>query len=161
MPKNKKNRWVNIPPAVYYFKPAGVPVNRLMEIVLSLEEYEAIRLSDYDGLKHDEAAVRMGVSRPTFTRVLAEARQKLADAVINGKAIIIDGGNYVFINKLYICRSCGFTWDKKLSDEEDSKCPNCGSPTIELCNNNFCRGKGRGFGRGKRKAMTGHGRKNR
>ena len=98
MSRPKKCRCVNCTPNTSYFKPKGIPVFQLEEVSLSLDELEAIRLADYEGLYHEEAAVRMKVSRATFGRILTEARHKIAEAIVDGKALRIDtnrdqGGN--------------------------------------------------------------------
>jgi predicted DNA-binding protein (UPF0251 family) len=85
---------VSAVPNVTYFKPAGIPLSFLNEIRLSVEEAEALRLKDLEGLEQIEGAVSMGVSRPTFQRVLSSARKKVADALLNGKAIKIQGGSF-------------------------------------------------------------------
>ncbi len=74
------------------FKPAGVPLRALEEIAMTLDEFEALRLADLDGLQQEPAARQMNVSRPTFSRVLEAARRKLADALVHGKALRIEGG---------------------------------------------------------------------
>lgn len=74
------------------FKPAGVPLRELEEIAMTLDEFEALRLADLDGLHQEPAARQMNVSRPTFSRVLDAARRKLADALVHGKALRIEGG---------------------------------------------------------------------
>ena len=79
-------------PRVRYFKPQGVPLAELSEVVLAEDELEAIRLADLEGLYHDEAAKRMGVSRPTFGRIIEGARRKTAEAITSGKAMRIEGG---------------------------------------------------------------------
>ena len=94
MPRPLKCRRVEFMPSVTYFKPAGIPMRVLEEVILSLEEAEALRLKDLAGLEQSDGAESMNVSRPTFQRVLASARQKIADALLNGKAIRIEGGNY-------------------------------------------------------------------
>lgn len=94
MPRPQKCRRVGFMPGVTYFKPAGIPMRMLEEVMLSLEEAEAVRLKDLEGLEQADGAESMNVSRPTFQRVLASARQKIADALLNGKAIRIEGGNY-------------------------------------------------------------------
>ena len=81
-------------PGVTYFKPAGIPLHLLGEVRLSVEETEALRLKELEGLKQAEAAKRMGVSRPTFQRILGAARKKVAQAILNGKAIRIEGGSF-------------------------------------------------------------------
>ena len=94
MPRPLKCRRVEFMPGVTYFKPAGIPMRMLEEVMLSLEEAEAVRLKDLEGLEQADGAESMNVSRPTFQRVLASARRKIADALLNGKAIRIEGGNY-------------------------------------------------------------------
>jgi predicted DNA-binding protein (UPF0251 family) len=81
-------------PGVTFFKPAGVPLKVLQETHLSVEEAEALRLKDLEGMEQEPAAARMNISRPTFQRVLASARRKVADAILNGKAIRIAGGDF-------------------------------------------------------------------
>ena len=73
-----------------YFKPAGIPMRELEMVSLTLEETEAIRLSDLDDLEQEDAAAKMGISRRTFWRELQSARKKIADALVNGKAIKIE-----------------------------------------------------------------------
>lgn len=85
---------VDAPPDVTYFKPRGVPLGRLNEIHLSVEQYEALRLADYQGLKQEQAAVQMQVSRQTFGRVVSQARQTVAKALVTGSALRIRGGDY-------------------------------------------------------------------
>jgi len=82
-------------PDVDYFKPRGIPLVDLEAVVLSVEELEAIKLVDFQGLEHEEAAQKMNVSRKTLWRDLKSGRKKVADALINGKAIEIKGGNFV------------------------------------------------------------------
>src|SRR5512135_2639323 len=88
----KSCRRVGCQPGTTYFKPRGVPLSGLEEVLLAVDEFEALRLADYEGLYHEEAAVRMNVSRPTFGRMLNSAREKVADAIVNGKALRIEGG---------------------------------------------------------------------
>src|SRR5208283_35994 len=90
----KKCRMVESLPQVTYFKPAGIPVRFLNEVQLKFEEAEALRLKELEGLEQEEGAARMFVSRATFQRILTSARKKTADAVLNGKAIRIEGGSY-------------------------------------------------------------------
>ncbi len=79
-------------PAAPVFKPAGVPLQDLDEVVMALDEFEAVRLADFEGLYQEQAAERMGVSRPTFSRILESAHRKTADALLHGKALRIEGG---------------------------------------------------------------------
>lgn len=86
-------RCIRMLPNVKYFKPAGIPLRELAEVVISEDIFEAIRLVDLEGLYQDTAAEKMGVSRPTISRILALGRKAIADALTNGKAIRIEGGN--------------------------------------------------------------------
>lgn len=88
----KSCRRVGSQPGVTYFKPRGIPLSGLEEIILTVDELEAIRLVDHDGLYQEEAAVRMNVSRPTFGRILDLAHRKIAGALVHGKALKIAGG---------------------------------------------------------------------
>lgn len=94
MARIPKCRRVEFYPAVKSFKPAGVPRHCLERVTLRVEEIEALRLKDQLGLEQEECAQKMRVSRPTFQRILVEAHAKVADALINGKEIFIDGGDY-------------------------------------------------------------------
>ena len=125
-------RRVNFLPQVTYFKPAGVPLSCLQEVRLSIEEAEAIRLKDIEGLEQDEGAQRMRVSRPTFSRILLLARQKMADALLNGKAIRIEGGNYEMAVRHFRCGR-GHEWEvpfEVMVDKPPELCPTCNSSDI-------------------------------
>ena len=98
MPRPKKCRCINCTPNTSYFKPKGIPIFELEEVSLSLDELEAIRLADYEGRYHEEAAKNMAVSRATFGRILSKARNKVAEVIVDGKALRIEtktneGGN--------------------------------------------------------------------
>lgn len=80
-------RIIDFEPGTTYFKPAGIPLRVLEEVVLSFEEAEALRLKDVEGYAQTKAAKKMHISQPTFFRILSTARKKVADAIINGKAI--------------------------------------------------------------------------
>ena len=95
MPRPKKSRWVAFYPQVTYFKPQGIPLRLLSQAVLTVDELEALRLADLEGMSQDEAAQRMKVSRPTFGRIVAQARKRVADALVNGKAIQVQGGEFI------------------------------------------------------------------
>jgi predicted DNA-binding protein (UPF0251 family) len=93
MGRNKKRRRIQGPPPVAAFKPAGVPARELPGAVLGLDEYEALRLADYEGLKQEEVAERLGVSRPTVSRILERGRRVVAAALVEGRALRIEGGS--------------------------------------------------------------------
>src|SRR3972149_4685746 len=94
MPRPRKCRRVAGLPRVTYYKPQGIPLRSLKETRLSVEEVEALRLKDLEGLDQKEAAERIGISRPTFQRVLQEARRHVAEALLGGQAIRIEGGDF-------------------------------------------------------------------
>lgn len=104
MVRPTKCRVVSSLPDVTYFKPAGIPCGFLSSVCLSVEEVEALRLKDLEGLDQVEGAVNMGVSRPTFQRILSSARKKVSDALLNGKAIKIEGGNFQINAQRVCCR---------------------------------------------------------
>ena len=99
MVRPRKCRMVNATPDISYFKPRGVPLSDLNETSLTIEGYEALRLADYQGFKHEDAAIRMKVSRQTFGRILSQARKTVAEALINGWALRIRGGDYALRGK--------------------------------------------------------------
>lgn len=94
MPRPRLRRWVAGEPKATFFKPQGVPLRKLEEVRLAVEGLEALRLADLEGLNAEEAAARMGVSRHTFGRVLAEAHRQVARALVSGAALRIGGGHY-------------------------------------------------------------------
>lgn len=129
MPRPPKWRRVEYEPRCTYFKPAGAPKWQLEELILSVEEIEAIRLKDKEGLEQEECAARMQVSRPTFQRILIGARAKLADAIIGGKAIRIEGGNYKLATRSVSCRTCRSEFKIPFGRHGHGhtiKCPQCG-----------------------------------
>ncbi len=99
MPRPKKPRLIRSLPTAVFYKPQGVPLQKLKGSVLPLEGLEALRLADAEGLSQEEAAELMGVSRPTFCRILTEARGIVANALSHGWAIRIDGGRYQIVSK--------------------------------------------------------------
>lgn len=98
MPRPIKSRCVAREPGATYFKPRGIPMTELAEVVLGVDEFEALRLADLEGLYQEEAAARMKVSRQTFANIVHAARAKVADVLAHGKALKIEGG---------VCRVAG------------------------------------------------------
>ena len=133
MPRPTKCRRVAFLPPATYFKPAGIPLRALEEVQLSVEEAEAIRLKDLECLEQEEAAERMNISRPTFQRVLASARQKVADALINGRAIRIEGGSFEMASSRFKCLN-DHEWEAPLEEimrAPPQLCPTCNTTSIE------------------------------
>lgn len=106
MPRPKQDRKISNPPLMKGFKPFGIPRRMLSSVSLLYDEYEAIRLLDYEGMNQDQAAVQMNVSRPTLTRIYEKARKTIAQALVEGKMIMIEGGNVQFDRAWYRCRRC-------------------------------------------------------
>lgn len=148
-----KCRRVAFIPGVTYFKPAGIPLRALEEARLTVEEAEAIRLKDLESLEQKEGAEKMNVSRSTFQRILASARQKIADALLNGKAIRIEGGNFEMSPRLFRCVN-NHDWKipfKVAVEATTQLCPDCNMPSVESpMPAGFRRGsEKRGWGRGR------------
>lgn len=97
------NRLVRGKPVVTYFKPRGVPLSKLSDVILTEDGLEALTLADFEGLYQDEAAKRMGISRPTYGRILTQARRAVAEAISQGKALRIQGGAVERVGE----RGCG------------------------------------------------------
>lgn len=131
MPRPRICRRVCCEPGIKYFKPRGVPMWRLEDVSLTVDEFEAIRLKDLEGLEQTIAAESMHISQPTFHRVIDSARKKVADALINGKAIRIEGGDYMADPlRKFKCYVCGHEWDEPHGTGRPEKCPACGSTDI-------------------------------
>ncbi len=97
MPRPRRIRRISFQPDVTYFKPAGVLLKNLQESVLTRDELEAIRLIDYENVGQSKVAKKMKISQPTLSRILKSARKKIADALINGQAIRVKGGEYEMV----------------------------------------------------------------
>jgi predicted DNA-binding protein (UPF0251 family)/DNA-directed RNA polymerase subunit RPC12/RpoP len=147
MARPTKWRKIENIPSFPYFIPSETGVTEIPENVLKLEELEAIRLKDFEGLEQGECAKKMEVSRPTFQRILISTREKIADSLVNGKIIHIDGGNFTRNICPVRCLDCGKEWMESYENLESIKngdylCPACGSAKV-ICRQN-CQGK---FGR--------------
>jgi len=146
MVRPKKNRLISNMPDVTYFKPPGIPLRFLDEVCISFEETEAIRLKDSEGFDQTKSAEKMGISRATFQRIIQAARQKIAEALLNGKAIRIEGGHFDIAIRRFRCCD-GHEWDMKMKSagiETTVICPVCGDPNITPVDD-----IGPGFGRGR------------
>jgi predicted DNA-binding protein (UPF0251 family) len=118
----QKIRKISDPPKMKGFKPYGMPLCKIEVVSLKFEEYESIRLINYENLAQDLAAEQMNVSRPTFTRIYNRALKLIAKSFVEGKAIEIEGGNYKLEKEWYRCTKC-----YKLIDGLDnhSRCHDC------------------------------------
>ena len=117
MARPKKHRKIYCNPAAYYFKPRGVPMNKLDEITIDHDELEALRLADILNKSHEESAEKMRISRATFGRIIGRARYKTANGILNGKAIRIneDLKNHSKISRTEYCKGCGRDWKLNLN----------------------------------------------
>ncbi len=101
----------------------------LEQVQLTVDELEALRLADLLGMSHEEAGNQMGVSRATFGRIIEQARKTVADALIHGKAINVEGGNYRRVdpaeNRLFLCEGCKCEWEEPRGTGRPPKCPSC------------------------------------
>jgi predicted DNA-binding protein (UPF0251 family) len=148
-------RRVGCEPGAVYFKPKGIAVSRLEEQVLNIDELESLRLADHLGLYQEDAASRMNISRQTFGRIVESARKKVADALVNGKALRIEGGAIAMMTstRKFRCSDCGHTWELPRGTGRPEGCPSCKSGNIhrdaqERGFGRGCRGgRGRGWGR--------------
>ena len=131
-PRNKTLRKVVNPPLIKGFKPYGAESGKrnAEPVVLLFEEYEALRLCDYDACNQLKASEMMGVSRPTLTRIYASALQKIAKAFVEGRMITIKGGKVYFDSDWYHCKSCDCHFNNPDKDHKITNCPLCGSREI-------------------------------
>ncbi|MGC8574760.1 MAG: DUF134 domain-containing protein [Thermoplasmata archaeon] len=141
-------------PSVNYFMPVTDGKTNPGEILITVDEYESLRLKDLMGLEQTEAAIMMGISQATFNRLLTSARKKVSEAIINGKALRIEGGNFKTFDQFIghrhghrgmesamaseggdvcICNECGYSFENKRDKECNSlKCPVCGHQMEKL-----------------------------
>jgi uncharacterized protein len=126
-PRPFRLRKVSNPPVISGFKPYGnkQKSGKTTTVFLNLEEYEALRLCDYEMLNHHEASALMEVSRPTLTRIYSKARQKIAEAFVLGKKIIIEGGKIYFDSDWFLCKNCGCYFNNPDKQEKIKECPLC------------------------------------
>jgi predicted DNA-binding protein (UPF0251 family) len=129
MPRPKKNKIVGSPPLFSCFKPVGVRRDQLQDARLALDEYEAIRLSDYEGLDHEHAAEKMGISRSTFSRLVDTARKKVAAFLVDGRMLQIEGGRVHFRDDILKCAGCGKMFNVHMGTSVE-RCPSCGSTEL-------------------------------
>jgi uncharacterized protein len=129
MARPQKDRLIKEPPLFSEFKPAGIPGRLVEKVILTIDEYEAFRLSDNLAMSQEEAADEMEISRPTFTRLIESARKKISELIINGKMLVIEGGNIHFRQNLIKCRGCGHLFNIDI-EENIRKCPICDSDEL-------------------------------
>ncbi len=126
MSRPRKCRRVNSLPVFVRFRPQGIPLRRVKRVILSLDEFEAIRLADYEGLEHAAASERMNISRPTFTRLIEAAHGKMAQALVEGAALIIEGGAVAVEGDFCRCPRCGAAREHRRGGHHE-RCGYCGT----------------------------------
>jgi predicted DNA-binding protein (UPF0251 family) len=143
-------RKIECRPESNYFKPRGIPLSDLEEVVLTLDELEAIRLADLEKLYQENAAEKMKISRQTFGRIIDSAHAKVAEALVEGKALKIEGGEISMAEgtavRKFKCYDCQHTWELPYGTGRPDRCPSCKGKNIHRAEG-FGRGPGRGRGR--------------
>ncbi len=128
MPRPQRCRRIGLLPRHSFFKPVGLPGGDLGEVGLSVDEFEALRLADHEGLYQEQAAQCMGVSRQTFGRILESARNKVARALVEGLILKIEGGVFeVAETRTFECAECKNVWDLLFGGGRPDGCPKCQS----------------------------------
>ncbi|NOY38593.1 MAG: DUF134 domain-containing protein [Chlorobi bacterium] len=149
-PRKKRNRLIDSPPIITGFKPTGCEYRKEDSVEINFEEYEAFKLADYNRQSHLDASGKMGVSRPTFTRIYDSVRKKIAMAFVEGRPIVITGGYVDFDEEWFRCLVCNAVFPMKMKEEK--KCVECGSQNLMSLNEAI---KNWQFARGHRKRAMG------
>lgn len=138
-PRGKRIRKLLNPPLIKGFRPYGMVSDAVSDeiVVMLYEEYESIKLCDYDMMNHHAASELMGVSRPTFTRIYASARQKIALALAEGRQLRIEGGKVCFDSDWFSCNHCGCYFNNPEKESYPEKCPLCSSIDVKEIENKF------------------------
>lgn len=156
MPRPCKCRRICANPSSGYFKPRGIPMSEIEDVNLTLDEFEAIRLADLEGMYQEDAAKMMKISRQTFGNIIESARRKVADAIINGKALKIEGGVIEMRARSFMCSDCEHEWTVPYGKGRPGECPKCKSQNIHRSQNDRgCARAGRGFGKGQGRCLRG------
>src|SRR4030043_1289761 len=146
MARPRNCRRVGSVPGSNYFKPGGIPLSMLEDVILTVDEFEAIRLADLENLYQEQAAEKMNVSRQTFGRIIDSAHKKVAEALVKGKALKIEGGEFeMAAMRKFRCSDCQHAWDLPYGTGRLENCPSCKSGNIHRAQED--RANARGFGR--------------
>lgn len=156
MPRPLKTRRIGCKPDSNYFKPRGIPVADLGEVVLTMDELEAVRLADFEGIYQEAAAKRMNISRQTFGNIIKSAHQKIAEALVNAKALRIEGGVVTMVEKLFNCSECKHEWSIQYGRGRPDECPECSGSNVHRSFNDRGRGGGSERGRGRLRKRRGN-----
>ena len=154
MARPRNCRRVGLLPESHYFKPRGIPLSLLEEVILTVDELEAVRLADLDGLYQEQAAEKMNVSRQTFGRIIESAHKKVAEALVKGKALKIEGGEFEMASvRKFKCDDCEHSWELPYGTGRPGNCPSCKSGNIHRAQED--RGYAKGIGRGQDRCCRG------
>jgi uncharacterized protein len=146
-----KCRNIHFSPDYLFFKPAGIPAKKLELVTLTMDEFEAVRLADLEGLYQEEAAKQLQISRQTFGNIISSAHHKIAEALIQGKLLKIKGGHVSMPReRKFSCYNCNHQWSVPFGTSRPQNCPGCQSSNIHRSEDdrgfNFHgRGRGRNF----------------
>ncbi len=150
MARPRNCRRVGYLPESKYFKPRGIPLSSLEEVILTVDEFEALRLADLEGLYQEQAAEKMSVSRQTFGRIIESAHKKVAEVLAKGKALKIEGGEFEMAEmRKFTCYDCKHSWELPYGTGRPSNCPSCKGGNIHRAEDD--RGNARGLGRSRRR----------
>ncbi len=128
MPRPHKRRFVRAEPNVRHYAPRGIPIGTIAEVRLNVDEYEAVRIKHYEGASQIEAAHQLRISQPTLHRILKSALAKVADALVNGKALRIEGGPFELPTmRWFRCFTCQHQWSESFGTGRPGTCPRCNS----------------------------------
>jgi len=126
VPRPKCCRQIGVVPGKTCFRPEGASASSCDVVLLTLDEYEAIRLADLEGLYQEQAASRMNISRQTFGRIIEAAHRKVADVLVNGKILKIKGGSVSMkTKKPGRCPRCRRAFSPDCSISNEMRCPRC------------------------------------
>ena len=128
MARPRNCRRVGFMPESNYFKPRDIPLSMLEEVILNVDEFEALRLADLESLYQERAAEKMNVSRQTFGRIIDSAHEKVAEALVKGKALKIEGGEFEMVAmRKFKCYDCQHSWELPYGTGRPGNCPSCKS----------------------------------
>jgi len=146
MPRPFRHRRVCCRPGSNYFKPRGIPLDALEEVALTMDEFEAIRLADLEERYQEDAAKKMKISRQTFGNIINSAHKKIADALVNGKALKIEGGVVKMMERYFVCYDCKHEWTLPYGTGRPDDCPKCKGLNIHRAPQDRGWARGRGWG---------------
>jgi len=156
VPRPKCCRRVAGLPRCKVFKPAGIPACSLEEVILTVDELEAVRLADLQGLYQEQAAEQMNISRQTFGRIIESAHRKVAETLVQGKALKIEGGVIQMAEtKGFTCYDCQHAWEAPFGTGRPQECPQCKGLNIRRAPEDRGAGGGRGGGGGRGRCHRG------